>query len=338
MKRIDFEAHFYTEDYLEALSASSGYPRFSDIKNKEKRRLWYSADVGQPFGEILLNNLLEHGEKRLKIMDDSGIDIQIMSLSAPGIEQLDPGIGTELAKKSNDALAKIIRQYPDRFMGYAALAPKNPVEAADELERAVNELGFVGWNTHSNYGDVFLDDKAFLPILERAEKLNVPVYLHPTVSSIPELGTYGFALAGAPFGFGIDTALCFMRLLYSGVFDRFPDLKIILGHLGESLPFLLKRIDWAYVRPFDPSSRPKLSKKPSEYLKNNVFVTTSGNNYEPAFMCTYEAMGADRILLGTDFPYEEIKESMDFLENLPISQDDKEKIYFKNAGDIFKIT
>jgi predicted TIM-barrel fold metal-dependent hydrolase len=125
-----------------------------------------------------------------------------------------------------------------------------------------------------------------------------------------------------------------MRLIYSGVFDRYPGLKIILGHLGEALPFLFKRIDWAYVRPFDPEARPKLAKKPSEYLKHNVFVTTSGNYYTPAFMCTYEAMGIDRILLGTDYPYEDTQECMQFLEQLPISEEEKEMVYFQNAATL----
>jgi predicted TIM-barrel fold metal-dependent hydrolase len=290
--------------------------------------------VGQPFADALLDRLLDVGEKRLQKMDECGVDVQVLSLSAPGIEQFDPATGTILARKSNDALFEVIKRYPDRFMGYAALAPKNPKAAADELERAVTELGFKGWNTHSNYGDTFLDDPVFRPILERAEKLDVPVYLHPTVSASPQMKGYGFALAGAPFGFGADTALCMLRLIYSGIFDRCPRLTIILGHLGEALPFLLKRIDWAFVRPFDPKARPKLEKMPSEYLKNNVFITTSGNYYQPAFMCAYEAMGKDRILLGTDYPYEDMEECMEFLEKLPIPKKDKDRIYGLTARSI----
>ncbi|MBW2207842.1 MAG: amidohydrolase [Deltaproteobacteria bacterium] len=122
-----------------------------------------------------------------------------------------------------------------------------------------------------------------------------------------------------------------MRLIYSGVFDKYPGLTVILGHLGETLPFLMTRIDWAYVRPFDPAARPKIEKKPSEYLKNNVYLTTSGNYYEPAFRCTVEAMGIDRILLGTDYPYEDMAESVQFIEELPISAEDREKIYYRNA-------
>ena len=125
-----------------------------------------------------------------------------------------------------------------------------------------------------------------------------------------------------------------MRLIYSGLFDKFPGLKFILGHLGEALPFLMKRIDWAYVRPFDPDLRPGLSKKPSEYIRENTFVTTSGNHYEPAFMCAREALGIDRILLGTDYPYEGIDECIQFLDGLSISDEEKDKIYSKNAKQL----
>jgi hypothetical protein len=267
-------------------------------------------------------------------MDKCGVDVQILSLSAPGLEQLDPNTGAALAKSANDGLFEVIKKYPDRFMGYAALAPKNPGRAADELERCVKELGFKGWNTHSNYGDSYLDDKEYWPIMERCERLGVPIYVHPTVPAIPQVKGYGFALAGAPFGFGLETALCMMRLIYSGVFDAFPTLKIILGHLGEGLPFVLKRIDWAYVRPFDPAARPNLARKPGQYVRDNVFVTTSGNYYEPAFKCTYEALGIDRILLGTDYPYEDPEECIEFVEGLSISREDREKIYSGNARQL----
>ena len=334
MKKIDLEAHFYTKEYLDALAGNSGYPRLVEGNEEQSRRLWYAPEVGQPFADFLLNALTDFGEERIKQMDALGVDVQALSLSAPGLEQLDPRTGTEIAKKANDFLSNVTKEYPGRFLGYASLAPKDPAAAADELERSVNELGLIGWNTHSNYGDSYIDEERYWPILERAAKLNVPVYLHPTVPAIPQARTYGFAIAGAPFGFGMETAMCMMRLIYSGVFDKYPGLTVILGHLGETLPFLMTRIDWAYVRPFDPAARPKIEKKPSEYLRNNVYLTTSGNYYEPAFRCTVEAMGIDRILLGTDYPYEDMAESVQFVEGLPISEGDKEKICYRNAERI----
>ena len=331
MKKIDFEAHFFTKAYLKALVENKDYPRFVEDEKNKTRQLWYAEDVRQPFGDPLLESLLDHGEGRLRRMNSSGVDVQILSLAAPGIEQLDPEVGTSLARDTNNALSEIIRHHPDRFLGFAALAPKNPREAADELERCVKDLGFVGWNTHAHYGDSYLDEKQYRPILERVERLNVPIYLHPTVSAISQVKRYGFPLAGTPFGFGLEVSLCLMRMIYGGIFDEFPKLVVILGHLGEGLTFFMERVDWAYQRPFDPSLRPKISKKPSDYLRGNMFVTTSGNYYEPAFRCTYEALGIDRILLGTDYPFEETDDCMRFLQRIKISDEEKDKIYSLNA-------
>ncbi len=331
MKKVDVEAHFYTKEYLKALAQNKGYPRLVEDQKAKTRRLWYSEGVPQPFSDPLLEPLLDQGEGRLKKMDAAGLDVQILSLSAPGVEQFDPGLGTDLAKDANDALAEAVKRHPDRLRGFAALAPKRPREAADELERCVRKLGLVGWNTHAHFGGSYLDEKEYRPILETAAKLNVPIYLHPTVSLIPAVQAYGFPLAGTPLGFGLETMLCTMRMIYSGIFDELPNLVVILGHLGEGFPFLIERVDWAYVGPFDPSLRPKISKKPSHYLKNNFVVTTSGNYYEPAFRCTYEAMGADKILLATDYPYEETSQCMRFLERVDLPAADKDKIYWLNA-------
>ena len=238
MKKIDFEAHFVTEEWVDALYKNKGYPRLVEDKAAKIRRMYFTADAAEPFSDVLLGNLRDVGEKRLKSMDEAGVDVQVLTLTAPGVESLEPEMGTALAKSSNDKLAEIIQKYPDRFSGYAALAPKKPQESARELERAVNELGLKGWKTHSNYGDSYLDEKIYWPILAKVEELDVPIYLHPTAPIIPQLGTYGFALAGAPFGFGVETSMAMMRLVLSGVFDAFPNLKIILGHLGEGLPFI----------------------------------------------------------------------------------------------------
>jgi len=336
MKKIDFEAHFVTEEWVTMMFENKGYPRYDRDKKTNRFRVLWDDDGVEPIGDVLLNKLLDLGEGRLREMDAVGVDVQLLTLTTPGVELFDAATGTALAKRANDELSGVVKEYPDRFIGYAALAPQNPEAAADELERTVKELGFKGWKTGSNYGDSYLDERRYWPILERAEKLNVPVYLHPTFPAIPQLRTaYGIPLAGAPFGFGVETAMCMMRLILSGVFDTYPKLKMILGHLGEALPFLMDRIDYPYVKPwFLADARPKLERKPSEYLKSNVFVTTSGNYFEPAFMCTYQAMGIDRILLGTDYPYEDPEECMQFLKGLPISQEDKDKVYSLNASQI----
>ena len=335
MRRIDFEAHFATKEYVAALEENAGYPCYSVDEQTGHRRLRYTDDVGEPLGDALLSRLLDTGSQRLKSMDAVGIDVQVLSLTSPGVEWFEPAKGTALARSCNDQLAEVVQSHPDRFVGFAALAPNDPEAAADELERAVEALGFKGWKTHSNYQGSYLDEERYWPILERAEQLGVPIYLHPAVPAMLPLRKYGFALAGAPFGFGIDTSVCMMRLVYSGVFDRYPGLKILLGHLGEGLPFLMHRIDFAYVRPgFDPDARPDLKRKPSDYLRDNMLVTTSGNYLPAAFSCTYQALGIDRILLATDYPYEDASECLRFLEELPRAPKDRDKIYYRNAGQL----
>ena len=335
MKKIDFETHFVTKEYVETMQKNRGYPRYGEDPKTKRRRLCYTADVAEPLGDALLEKLLDLGEGRLKAMDAAGIDVQVISLTSPGAEQFDPAMGAPLAKRANDHLAEVIQKHPNRFVGFAALAPNDPQGAARELERAVKTLGFKGWKTHSNYGGTYLDDKKYWPILEMAEKLDVPIFLHPAVPAIPQLRAYGFAMAGAPFGFGVETSITMMRLIYSGVFDQYPKLKIILGHLGEGLPFLIQRMDFPYLRPWvDPEARGNMKRKPSEYLKHNTFMSTSGNYFDAAFMCTYHAMGIERIILSTDYPYEDPNECMQFLESLPISKEDREKMYYRNAAQL----
>ena len=335
MKKVDLETHFITRDYLEFMNRHTGYPRYGEDPKTGRRRLFYTPEVGEPIGDPLIEKLLDLGEGRLKNMDEAGIDIQVLSLTSPGVEQFEPDTGTAMARDANDLLYESIRKRPDRFIGFAALAPKNPKAAADELERAVTKLGFKGWKTHSNYAGEFLDDRKFWPILERAEGLGIPVYLHPTVPDIPQLTQYGIVLAGPPFGFGVETSITMIRLIYSGVLDRYPKLKIVIGHYGEGLPFLMHRINFAYDKPwFDPDATPKLNRKPSDYLRDNVYYTTSGNYFKGAWQCTYEAVGPDHMLLATDYPYDNPKECMAFLEGLSLAEQDKVKLFSGNARRI----
>ena len=335
MKRIDFEAHFYTREYIDYLFERTQCPHYSPDPETNGPRMWYTPEVSIHHGQVLLDNLSDIGEKRIALMDEFGVDVQVLSLSEPPCEMFEPAIGGKLAGNANDALAEAVARNPDRFIGFAALAPKDIDGAVKEFERAVKELGFKGWKTHSNYGDSYLDDEQYRPILAAAERLGVPIYLHPAYPAIPELSKYGVSLATAPFGFGFETAMCLMRLILAGVFDQYPNLKIILGHLGEAMPFLMTRMDFPYVKPwFNPADRPPLKRKPSDVMRENVFVTTSGNYFPPAFQCTLEAMGVGRILLGTDYPYEDPKECVRFIDDLPISSEDKEKINHLNAADL----
>ena len=339
MKTIDFETHFVTQEWVDATYANPGYPRFVDDPATGRRRMYYREDAFEPHGDFLLNRLLDLGEGRIKEMDKAGIDKAIVSLTSPGRGPLRARASARRSPEGvNDELAAAIDKYPDRLMGFAALAPKDPQAAAAELERCVKELGFKGWKTHSNFGDSYIDEKRYWPILAKAEELGVVIYLHPVAPMIKELRTYGLALAGAAFGFGVETATAMMRLVLSGAFDAFPKLKIMLGHYGEGLPFLMQRIDHPFVRPHlkaaDPEVVPDLKRVPSEYLRDNMLMTTSGNYLPAAFKCTREALGMERILLGTDYPYEEMTECMSFLEGLGLSQEEKELLYYRNAGEL----
>jgi predicted TIM-barrel fold metal-dependent hydrolase len=334
-KKVDFEAHFVTENYIRALKKNTGYPRMDNEGPNGLRRMVFAADAFEPFGDVLFDRLMDLGAGRIAVMDQTKVDVQVLTLTAPGLEQLDPDLAEDLARDTNNELAAAITNYPDRYQGFAALGAKKPDTAALELERAVKTLGLKGWKTHSNYGDEYLDHPRFRPILEAAAALNAPIYLHPTLPAIPQLREYGFPIAGAPFGFGVETAMCLLRLIYSGALDQFPNLTIILGHLGETLPFILQRIDFPFLRAhFDDSTRPKIKKRPSEYIKEQVLVTTSGMPFKPAFECTRAALGMDHIMLGTDYPYENPAEAMAFLEALPYPDKEMDMVWGGNATRI----
>ena len=223
----------------------------------------------------------------------------------------------------------------------AALAPQNPEGAARELERAVKELGLKGAKINSHIRGSYLDERKYWPVFEVAESLDVPVFLHPNTPSPSVLKPYldyGFALAGPAWGFGAEAALQAMRLIYSGVFDKYPDLKIILGHLGEGLIFWMYRIDFSFKRPWmEEEVRPRIKRMPSEYIRENFYVNTSGMYSVPAFLSVYLELGADHIMFGADYPYESSKEAVRFIDGIPASDIDKEKIQHSVAEKLFKL-
>jgi len=281
-----------------------------------------------------LSALSDMGEGRLKIMDEAGIDMVVLSLGNPGPEIFDASTGTALARKINDELHQVVIKYPKRFVGLASIAYQDPISAAAELDRAVRELGLKGAKIHSHLEGEFLDQQKYWVLFEKAAELDVPLYLHPKMPS-PDMAKPYFpysALAGPMFGFGVQTGLQALRLICSGIFDKYPSLKIILGHLGEALPFWLWRLDkpWRDGHKPDPETA-KLKKRPSEYLRSNFFVTTSGMFWEPALVCSVMALGADKILFAVDHPFESSKRAVEFMDAAPLSDTDKERIYHTNA-------
>lgn len=341
MLRVDVEAHYLDRPFLELLRGRAEPPRETVVDGAVRVYLEPSApDVFQGRTERLEQALLDVGELRLAAMDEAGVDVQVLSLNLPGCEQLDPREGAPLARERNDALAELVARHPGRFAGLAALCPDpdEPATAADELERCVRELGFRGWKVNSHVRDGYLDDPRYLPLLERAAALGVPVYLHPTVphgSMIRPYEGYGQSLPGPALGFAAETALHVMRLIYAGVFDRLPELQVVLGHLGEGLYFWLYRLDFEFTMPWmvrDP--RIACEEAPSAYLRRNVWPATSGHRQSSAFLATYAEVGP-RMLFATDYPYDDGRATAEWLASQPIPEADCERIFGANAAELF---
>ncbi|QPZ41121.1 amidohydrolase [Bacillus halotolerans] len=289
---------------------------------------------------------LQEFEKRIEDMDKNGIQTSILSLTQPGIEGItDPDRAVKLAKQMNDHAAEFfVSKHPDRFKAFAAVPLQDPEEAAKELERAVNELGFVGAlvNGYSNIGDEntaqYLDEPQVRPFWEKAAQLQVPVYLHPRIPLPNQQRIYeGYeGLLGSAWGFGVETATHAIRLILNGLFDEYPDLTVILGHLGEGLPFTLPRVEHR-LRHQRPETHGNHQKAPTEYLRKNFYLTTSGVFRTQALIDTLLEVGSDRILFSVDYPYETMEEISSWFDQCPISETDRFKIGIENAASLFKL-
>jgi predicted TIM-barrel fold metal-dependent hydrolase len=278
------------------------------------------------------------GELRLKEMDEAGIDVQVISHGAPSTQRLDAEAAVRLARNANDRLAQAIAAHPDRFAAFAALPTPDPKAAADELERTVTQLGFKGAMVHGLTNGVFFDDQRFWPIFERAQALDVPLYVHPAVPHKAVVEAYyqdyvaDFpTLQSAAWGFTVETATQGIRLVLSGVFDAYPDVKIILGHMGEGLPFLLWRIDHALSRPGNRSVSFR------EQFSQHFYITTSGNFSTPALLCSMMELGVDRILFSVDRPFVPNIPGTKWMNELQLSAADKTKILSGNAKRLLKM-
>lgn len=305
------------------------------------RSLWGFYSGASPRATALFERIQDLGDRRLHDMDSTGIAVQILSLTAPGVQVFDAAEATSLARSSNDQLADAIRKHPDRFTGLAAIAPQDPAGAAKELERGVRQLGLKGAIVNSHTRGEYLDDPKFWAIFEAAEALNVPVYIHPTTPPKSMIEPFlARGLDGAIFGFAVETGLHLLRIVVAGVFDRFPKLQIVSGHLGEALPYWLSRIDFMHgnmVNANRYAGVKKLQKKPSDYIKENMYVTTSGMAWEPGILYCQSVLGVDRVLYAMDYPYQFVPEEVTLTDNLPISAADKKKLFQTNAERVFAL-
>ena len=295
--------------------------------------------VGAP-GSMGVLRAMELGEGRIAAMDEAGIDIQVLQLTSPGVQVYDTRQAMDLAQSTNERLAEAVRAHPDRLAGLATIAPQDPRAAAEELERAVKTLGLKGGLINSHTKGEYLDEPKFSVIFEKAQELDVPIYIHPRVPAQDMVKPFQkyFGLEAAAFGFPMDASLHALRLILSGVFDDYPKLKIVLGHMGEGLPFWLPRIDkkMAFFGSIQPPKR-KLEKAPSQYFLENFHITTSGMNYEAPLKLAHEVMGPDRVMFAVDYPFEENEEAVRVMDGAPISDEDKAKIYQTNAERVFKL-
>ena len=280
-------------------------------------------------------------QRRVQDMDATGIDMQVLSLTGPGVQIFDSPTAVAVARSSNDELAAAVAKHPTRFAGIAAIAPQNPQEAAKELERAVTKLGLKGAVINSHTHDEYLDDKKFWDIFAAAEALDVPIYLHPQG---PSRGLIGPLLArgldGAIFGFGVDTGMHMLAIITSGVFDRFPKLQVMIGHMGEALPFWMFRLDYMHRATVNSKRYPvlqPLKKKVSDYLKENVYVTNSGVAWAPAIQFSQQVLGVDRVLYAMDYPYQFVAEEVGALERENLAVEVLRKFYQTNAERAFKL-
>ena len=322
MRTITLEEHFATPEFF------AGPARF--VKERADK-------MGGRYAQVL-DRLCDVDAKRISEMDAAGIDMQMLSLSAPGVEQMEAAEAIAMAQATNDYLAAAISRHPTRFAGFAAVPTSAPKQAVEELERRLRQPGFKGIVINGHNRGRYLDDKFYWPILEAAEALNAPIYLHPTPppQQVIDISYGGFdplvtdLLAGGAWGWHIETAVHMLRIICGGVFDRFPKLQFVIGHMGEGLPFFFQRFE---VLPMQVT---KLQQPILSYLKQNVHYTFSGMNFQPAFLnLLLELGGVGRIMFSADYPYQSMPWARAFLDHIPVSPQDRARIAHGNAERLF---
>ena len=284
------------------------------------------------------NKLIDLFDERLRTMDEYDVDMHVLGLTSTGVQMLDADKGTALAAIANDRLHEAVQKYPKRFAGLGTFAPQDPARAVKEIERVMTKLKLSGLIINSHTNGEFLSERKYWPILEALAGLNAPLYIHPRSPNPLMAKAYRTDhLEHAIWGYAAETGLHGLRIITSGALDQFPKLQIVLGHMGEGIPYWFYRLD--YMHSLGPVNfeRPKLKLLPSEYFKRNFYITTSGMNWDPTLRFCIEVMGADRIMWAVDYPYQHHPDAVEFLDAATISEKDKQKIYHENAERVFKI-
>jgi predicted TIM-barrel fold metal-dependent hydrolase len=334
LRKIAIEEHF-------------DHPAVSDLAGASRAQMEARAralGLEPDWLAAVQDRLFEFDEQRLAVMDSGNVDISVLSLTTPGVQGItDQDRAVTAARQINDFLAnEVIARNPSRYAGFATLPLQDPLEASRELERCVTKLGFKGalvngytslppGPTQSSGGE-YLDETKFWPFWESAAALRVPIYLHPRTQFEQRAYEGHRELAGATWGFGAETAMHTLRLVFSGLFDRFPDLNVILGHLGEMLPYFSWRIQHLFEH--NPFGK-RIEKRLEDYLCENFYLSTSGCWSDQALICALLLVGADRLLFAVDYPYERMDQASDWLDRVPISENDRRKIAHGNAQKLF---
>ncbi len=330
-RRIATEESFYIPEVAQAQHALSK----SLWNNLDMRRIERRTSLQSP----LYQKLIDLEGERLRSMDQEGVAMQLLSLTTPGVQLFDPDTATTLAALVNDRLAEIVSRHPTRFAGLAALAPQDPQRAVKEMERAIRDLKLHGFIINSHTNNEYLDLPKYWPILEAAEALDSAIYLHPrgpADTMAAPLADYG--MEGAAWGYHIDAGTHAVRMMLSGLFNRFPKLKIVLGHMGETIPFNLWRLDY-----FSPEGtarrggRASSTLMPSEIFKRNFWITTSGLEFGPALKYSVEVLGAQHVMWAVDYPFQPSGPAVKFMNDVDIADADKELVFHGNAERIFRL-
>jgi 2,3-dihydroxybenzoate decarboxylase len=293
------------------------------------------ANVEPQVLKTLAARLYDFDELRIRAMDEAGIARSVLSVSGPGVQaERNAAEAVRKAQEANDFLAKEIQKRPNRYSGFAHLALQDPVAAVNELERCVRDLGFCGAMINGHTNGMYLDHPSFYPFWERAEALSALIYIHPAdpIEPIPALQGHP-GLQRATWGWGFETGSHALRLVFGGTFDRFPRARLALGHLGETLPFLLWRLD-SRAKLYGV----KLDRRPSDYIKENIVVTMSGMYSREPLLCTIAALGAGRVMFSADYPFESTAEAGAFMDTIALSDEIRAQIAFRNAEGLLGLS
>ncbi len=290
--------------------------------------------------------LADLGEARIAEMDAAGVSVQVLSTAQPGLEHVEGARAIPAARSFNDEVAAAVAAHPDRFAGFAALPTADPGAAAAELDRAVRELGMVGAMVNGRTQERFLDDQFFWPIFEAAQALGVPIYLHPMPPPRPVYDLYyagfgddvGFMLGAGAWGWHVETGLHALRLMLAGVFDRFPALQVILGHMGEALPFMIARAS-GVLGGGSALGRvgTHMEDSVATYFQRNFHLTTSGFFTDPTLRCALDVIGEDRVMFSVDHPFADSRVATRWLADTPVADGVREKIAHANADRLLKL-